>query len=370
MGKVSITPQRNLGVDFLRILSMYMVVILHILGQGGVLEHTSWLSGQYITAWGLEIAAYCAVNCFGLISGYVGYESKFRWSKLISLWLQVLFFSLGITCFFAIAVPGSVSISGWIKSLLPVTAKYYWYITEYVGMFLFIPFLNTIIQNSEQRQVVMFSIALTVLVLVMPLLPTINDPYVLNTGYSTFWLCILYLLGGWIKKYHIPQRIKRFYALIIFIASTILVLISKIVLEIGITHFLGSYKPGNTLIYYTSPFILINGIALLCFFARTEFKAYMVKNSIRVFSPAALGVYLIHAHPIIWNNVMRECAAFFANYNPLCLGLSVLGFGVAIYLGCSLIELVRLKLFVLLNIPQKLKTIDEKISKVRFIKED
>ena len=31
------TTERNYGIDLLRILSMFMVVVLHILGQGGAL---------------------------------------------------------------------------------------------------------------------------------------------------------------------------------------------------------------------------------------------------------------------------------------------------------------------------------------------
>ncbi|MBQ5998579.1 MAG: hypothetical protein IJL70_03820 [Treponema sp.] len=31
--------QRNYGIDLLRILAMYMVVVLHVLGCGGILEN-------------------------------------------------------------------------------------------------------------------------------------------------------------------------------------------------------------------------------------------------------------------------------------------------------------------------------------------
>ena len=42
--------KRNYGIDLLRIVSMVMIVILHILGQGGVLDAADNLSPQYI-AW-------------------------------------------------------------------------------------------------------------------------------------------------------------------------------------------------------------------------------------------------------------------------------------------------------------------------------
>ena len=71
--------ERNYGIDLLRIVSMLMVVVLHVLGQGGVLKTSTPLSIGYSVAWILEIAAYCAVNCYALISGYVGVNSKFKY---------------------------------------------------------------------------------------------------------------------------------------------------------------------------------------------------------------------------------------------------------------------------------------------------
>ena len=72
--------QRNRGIDLLRMTAMWMVVILHILNKGGVLAAAAPLSAGQGTARLLETAAYCAVNCYGLISGYVGVQRRFRYS--------------------------------------------------------------------------------------------------------------------------------------------------------------------------------------------------------------------------------------------------------------------------------------------------
>ena len=63
--------KRNYGIDLLRIVSMIMIPVLHILGQGAILDRSSALSGSYKAAWLLEIVCYCAVNVYGIISGYV-----------------------------------------------------------------------------------------------------------------------------------------------------------------------------------------------------------------------------------------------------------------------------------------------------------
>ena len=72
------TKERNYGIDLLRIVSMFLVCILHVLGHGGILNNTTENTVNYNVAWIMNISAYCAVNCYALISGYVGIKSKFK----------------------------------------------------------------------------------------------------------------------------------------------------------------------------------------------------------------------------------------------------------------------------------------------------
>ena len=68
--------ERNYGIDLLRILSMFMVVLLHLCGFGGVLSNVKPFSVNYYIAWFLEIVSYCAVDVFALISGFVGAKNE------------------------------------------------------------------------------------------------------------------------------------------------------------------------------------------------------------------------------------------------------------------------------------------------------
>ena len=47
--------ERNIGIDLLRIVSMFMVVILHVLGHGGILNATIPFSFNHNLLWILEI---------------------------------------------------------------------------------------------------------------------------------------------------------------------------------------------------------------------------------------------------------------------------------------------------------------------------
>ena len=94
--------EKKYGIEWLRILSMYMVAVLHTLGQGGIIGSFKQGDLSFSIAWFLETAAFGAVDCFALISGYVGYHSHFRYKKGMRLWFQTFFYTLGITILFAI----------------------------------------------------------------------------------------------------------------------------------------------------------------------------------------------------------------------------------------------------------------------------
>ena len=92
--------KRNYNIDLFRIIAAFFVTVLHVLGQGGILESTSPSEINYWIAWFLEICAYGAVNCFALISGYVMVNKTIKTKNIIGLWFQVLFYSLLFTSLF------------------------------------------------------------------------------------------------------------------------------------------------------------------------------------------------------------------------------------------------------------------------------
>ena len=102
--------KRNYGIDLLRMLSMFMVVMLHVLGQGGLLYAVEENSVKYWILWFLEMACFCAANCFALISGYVMYQSRVKISKALLLWLQVAFYTIGAAAAVFILKPEAVGL--------------------------------------------------------------------------------------------------------------------------------------------------------------------------------------------------------------------------------------------------------------------
>lgn len=113
------SQSRDYGIDLLRIVSMFLVCMLHVLGAGGVLENTT-TSVNFQLAWFLETLAICAVNCYALISGYVGLNSKHKYSGIVNLWLQVVFYCVLITAVFSHLQPEYMTSLVWQKAFSPL----------------------------------------------------------------------------------------------------------------------------------------------------------------------------------------------------------------------------------------------------------
>lgn len=198
---------RHYGIDLLRILSMLMVLILHILGHGGILDATLPGSPHYIAAWVLECAVFCAVNCYALITGYVMINGKYRYTNLVLLWLQVVLINIVGKIPFYLADPSSVNIFNPLISLFPASRMDYWYFSSYFFLYLLIPVLNHAIHSINRRQAKVLCI---IIIVAFSILPTVMnvDASGLGDGYSTIWLMLMYLLGACIRKFGFGTNIK------------------------------------------------------------------------------------------------------------------------------------------------------------------
>lgn len=351
--------ERNYGIDALRIISMFMVVVLHILNAGGVINATGRFSSQYEVGSLLQIAVFCAVDVYALISGYVWVFAKYRYRNIIELWLQVIFYTVSITALFCMFVPSSVSAMEWLKAIFPVMFNQYWYFSSYVALFLFIPLLNIIIEKVEKRQL-RFCIGMILLFFGGMQTLFYSDAFVTNDGYSTIWLMILYLVGGYLRKYGLGKNIKPAKFILGYLIMIFLTWLSKLCIELLTLKLLGEVRAGNYFITYQSPFIIFAGIFLLMFFANLKVSSFWEKV-IGFLSPMAFGVYLIHNHPLVLSFIINKRFTEYAEFPWILEILAVLGTAAVIYLICSLIDFIRLRLFKILHIRKLLDSFEEHI---------
>ncbi len=321
---------------------MYLVVILHILGYGGVLANIGAESMKFKAAWLLEIAAYCSVNCYALLSGYVSVKSGFKYSRIIVLWLQVVFYTLLTTLIFKYYKPEVMMPGAFIRALTPVTSTQYWYFTAYVGMFFFIPFLNALINSLNKKQ---FKVLIASLVVIFSVVQTLipGDIFKTSGGYSMFWLIVLYFIGAYFKLTENERKHGKLWCLAGFLISVLIVWAYKFLP-------LGHDFNGNLFVGYYSPFILSSAVFLFLFCSKLKITGKVPKALIKALAPASFGVYLIHTNPLIWESLLKNRFVSYAASSTPKLVLLVLVTAAVIYLACSIIDLIRIGLFKALKI--------------------
>ncbi len=331
---------RNTGLDLLRIVSMLMVVTLHYLNEnlGGVLK--SAVGGTYYLAWSAESLCYCAVNLFVLMSGYLLCQREYtNWKKVIDLLAQVVFYSIGLYLLGCITGKTVFSIKTLLtRYLFPTTTGLWWFVTDYVILYLLAPYLNKGLKTLTQKQ--HRNLAL-LLILMLSAIPTVFffqiDVIGLEGGYSIIWFLVLYVMASYIRYYGLCWT-KGGYLAGYFGFSAVTAL-CKFVQNLVL------HKEYFNLYSYTSVSVLGAAVCLFCFFKEINIASRNVSKAISWVASLSFAVFLIHTHPIwsgwMWDNCVRATEYMDTVWKFLGhMTVSVLG----IYAVCTSIDYLR-KLF-------------------------
>ncbi len=347
--------QRVPGLDLLRIVSMLMVIMMHILGQGGILDAACPDSGVWYAAWGLESLCYCAVDCYGLLSGYLAGTGKHPFTRLALLWLETALYSLLFAAAFRLLRPEQTGGAAWLGALLPVTTYRYWYFTAYFGLAMVLPFLNVSRALGSERRA---GLRVLALLLVFCALPTAlhTDAYRLRGGYSMAWLLLLYLLGASVKQCGFLHRLGPL-PLLTIAAVSFAMTAGTVFRPVGI----GTAGP-LTLLSYTSPTVAVTAVCLLLLFRRLPQKPGGGKL-LTVLSRASFGVYILHTDPLLWQHVFTSgCLSRWAEASPALLLLMVPLCAVGVYLACCIPDYARQALMEKLRLRKRLEHWEDRLA--------
>lgn len=207
----------------------------------------------------------------------------------------------------------------------------------------FIPFLNkainTISQQTYKKALLLIMFVICCMDCVLPI-----DAFCLNNGYSAIWLMIVYLFGAYIRKYDICEKITSFKCVIGYFSMIILTFVSKIAIWFLTKTFFGQAKYEDTFISYISITILLSAIFLLMLCLKIKISTAVAKIVCFV-SPVALGVYLIHVHPLVFDYLIEDAFVSFAAKSPIAMTLCVIVASLVIFVLCTIIEMLRIQIF-------------------------
>ena len=338
--------QRNVGIDILRVVSMFFIITGHILMQGGALSayFSEGLQGGYYLFNTVYTLAFCGVNCFALVSGYVGWQNSFRLEKIIKLWVNVVFWSVGVSLILFIYNKEFFSVKEAISMLLPLIRGRYWFFNAYFVVFMFSPLLNHIIRTLPQKTFQYFLLAVAFVFCVVPFLALGNDVLRIQNGFEFSWLMVMYLVGGYFSKY--PVVIKKTYKCIVaFLSFALLNFIYKYLIELVTTKFFGVPYLGDIFMSYTSPVIVGEAVCLLLYFSNLKINNKKLIKAVNFVTPALFSVYIIHVHPIVFWNILKDAFIGLTEYNLLVSFVLITVTSLTIFLGCIALDYIRILIF-------------------------
>ena len=357
------TISRNLGLDIARICAMCGIIILHILGQGGVLSHISAKGARYWIIWWIEICAYCAVDLFALLSGWLGIKKKkYSTYRTLELMAIVIFYCIIITVCFFITIPDCLS-SGKdiIKSLAPYLVGRYWYITCYIPIAILQPFINKMLLGLSEKQHKQVCI---LCILGFALIPSIfnYDFFAFNRGYSFGWLVICYMIGAYLHRVEDKikeKNIRKRKYFILFLTCSIVLLLGKASFDYIFN------VDAHYFIEYTSPLVLLMAVVAMLFMGQLKIKRTSIM--FEKMSIVAFDVYIIHCHILIFDILICNHFKWIVNMPDLLIPIIVVGVSVVIYFVLATIGLLRSILFDKVRINFALKKVANKIDNIIYV---
>lgn len=270
--------ERDSNIELLRIVCMMFIVVHHSLlglysvpfvleGQG----ECDVLSGSALILNGF---CYIGVNVFILISGYYGI--KFKWRGLLTLYLTCSFYAF-IT--YLAGKGGGIASDGCglRQVLMPLSCRYWWFMTDYFILYLFSPLLNKAIEHLNKKEF------LRVLVLF-----TIANVYfgygfeVYNqNGYRVAQFVYLYCIAAYIRRYVNVERITRNKSFLTYFVCALLFGALSV-----LTHY--TNVPKFRSYAYHNPLLIAASISFFIFFLGFHFKS----KPVNWLAKGSIGIYL------------------------------------------------------------------------------
>lgn len=362
--------KRNLGLEWLRICSMFMIILLHSIDHSGLYETLEEGTLLYAYEQFIYALVQVCVNCFVLISGYFLVQSQFKLRKLISLWIEVVFYALVIKLILMAVGEVPFSAVSLASCFAPILTGRYWFVTIYFGMYLMFPFYNIAIKAMDERQHKSLIILLIVLFSGMDsVYPSFKG---MNSGgaWGLAWFTVLYFIAAYFRLYYVPKKRGKWSLALFFAISIIMTFALIAVQKMKIDTLINMIK--NWWKYNSIP-VVIASIALFMAFINMGNKVLNSRGNQLVvkISNTTFGVYLLHAHADVCTQVMWQRLGMIKNMSEWWFPIYQLVIVSVIFLICSLIDYSRQRLFdtinfktIVINIEIRVKNIGHKLDSI------
>ncbi len=342
---------RKSNYELLRIVSMFLIVLYHVIVHGHVLLN-SQNGGFSIVIFFIKLFTLVHVNSFILMTGYFQCDKKFKMSKVWKLINMGLFYRIIIIVLFSFLGLITVSKLDILKQSSIFCIGQYWFVRIYIVLYCLAPFLNILISKLSKSDYLKM---LGVLFIIFSLLPFITGNQAFeNTGYTLYQMVLMYLIGGYLKHYPLDKSylFKRYSKSLYQLILITIIFISILMNGAG---FIMSYSFKNvnsitgfifnnlheSLTQYSNPFIIIQSIAFFCLFCTFNVQNKLVNK----LSSLTLGIYMIHDNTYVRSNIYKWLKIDAGPITSYKFIIYIFVVTIFIFITCAIIEWIRQIIF-------------------------
>lgn len=230
-----VKKERNSNLELYRIIVMLLIVMHHYVVNSDLMplicDNPMNPKSIYLFITGMW--GKTGINCFVLITGYYMCKSQITLRKFLKLLLEVELYEIVLFVILTIIGVSDFSLIRFIWYTLPVRSISNASFTDcYLLFFLFIPFLNILIENMNKKTH-LYLISLLLLVFsVVAKVPKVT----VNMNYVS-WFCIIYVIGAYLRKYPFRDSNQLFWGRLTLLSMVFSVLsVLGVILIVTIAH--------------------------------------------------------------------------------------------------------------------------------------
>lgn len=301
---------RDSNMELLRITAMLLVLMVHAcfmsLGVPTSADFHAAPTDTFFRLFSESISIIC-VNVFVLISGWYGIKAKI--SRMLAFLFQVYF--LNVIVYYGMQAygggkPERLGMGSWV--LLPA---HYWFVKEYIILYIFTPVLNAFIDKTSKKQIGQFLVAFFIIQLIVEF--WLGGHFI--AGYSAISFMGIYVLARYLYLY--PGKftqLNKYIYLAMYLAATLATTAIALLMVI---------KSGNVGCFYNynSPFVIFASVCILLFFSKISIHSKIINWA----AISCFAAYVIHCSPTFISTYLttikewydKESTIIFLSYTTL-----------------------------------------------------
>ena len=365
MSSQSVAHRRLPNFEILRVLAMFLIIVGHFFvhglrGEGnGVMLSYDGKSVLDTVSFGIAqslwVFSSISVNLYVLISGYFLVQSKAKWGKIPSIWMQTAFYSVCIYLLFAVVGLGGAifSVKDFVSSVLvvrygAVADRTYWFVAQYIGLLALSPFLNRLVAGMTKVE---YRTLIVILLLLDFSFGYVFYGNVYSGGQTLFHFISVYFIAGYIRHYQLFGTWSK--RKLLGVCAIVIVAVVALDYMYCLAHCIKHQETFQ--LQLSSRYLNYNGIPLVlaalvfCMVQRAPIGDNRLVRFLVAIAPFSFGVYLIHDNIYVRGWLWRVVTSY-VSFSPSNVVLCSLSVAASIYAVCTGIDMLRALVFRILRI--------------------